>query len=207
MAKPNLTRRQQEIYEYLVENLDSFPHPPTLDELCEALGLSSRGSLHKQLQALIREGLIQPMNNQRRGVRLVERQDMDNMADDNALPLYGRIAAGQPIEAIANPETIQVPPPLRTENPCYVLEVKGDSMIEEGILDGDWVVIEKRDTARNGEIVVALVDGGEATLKRIEQQPGKVILHPANSAMQPMSFLPEQVQVQGVLVGQMRRYH
>ncbi|WP_457677008.1 transcriptional repressor LexA [Thiolapillus sp.] len=207
MAKPNLTRRQQEIYEYLVENLDSFPHPPTLDELCEALGLSSRGSLHKQLQALIREGLIQPMNNQRRGVRLVERQDMDDMADDNALPLYGRIAAGQPIEAIANPETIQVPPPLRTENPCYVLEVKGDSMIEEGILDGDWVVIEKRDTARNGEIVVALVDGGEATLKRIEQQPGKVILHPANSAMQPMSFLPEQVQVQGVLVGQMRRYH
>ena len=207
MAKPNLTRRQQEIYEYLVENLDSFPHPPTLDELCEALGLSSRGSLHKQLQALIREGLIQPMNNQRRGVRLVEQRDMDDMADDNALPLYGRIAAGQPIEAIANPETIQVPPPLRTENPCYVLEVKGDSMIEEGILDGDWVVIEKRDTARNGEIVVALVDGGEATLKRIEQQPGKVILHPANSAMQPMSFLPEQVQVQGVLVGQMRRYH
>ena len=207
MTAPNLTRRQQEIYEYLVENLDSFPHPPTLDELCEALGLSSRGSLHKQLQALIREGLIEPMNNQRRGVRLAARPDEGDTADDNALPLYGRIAAGQPIEAIANPETISVPPPLRTNNPCYVLEVKGDSMIEEGILDGDWVVIEKRDTAHNGEIVVALVDGEEATLKRIEQQPGKVILHPANPDMQPMSFLPEQVRIQGVLVGQMRSYH
>jgi repressor LexA len=207
MTAPNLTRRQQEIYEYLVENLDSFPHPPTLDELCEALGLSSRGSLHKQLQALIREGLIEPMNNQRRGVRLAAQPDEGDTADDNALPLYGRIAAGQPIEAIANPETISVPPPLRTNNPCYVLEVKGDSMIEEGILDGDWVVIEKRDTAHNGEIVVALVDGEEATLKRIEQQPGKVILHPANPDMQPMSFLPEQVRIQGVLVGQMRSYH
>jgi repressor LexA len=207
MSIPNLTRRQQEIHEYLVENLDSFPHPPTLDELCVALGLSSRGSLHKQLQALIKEGLIEPMNNQRRGVRLARQPGEDLITDDNSLPLYGRIAAGQPIEAITGHETISVPPPLRTDNPCYVLEVKGDSMIEEGILDGDWVVIEKRDTARNGEIVVALVDGEEATLKRIEQQQGKVVLHPANASMQPMSFLPEQVQIQGVLVGQMRSYH
>ena len=207
MSAPNLTRRQQEIYEYLVDNLENFPHPPTLDELCEALGLSSRGSLHKQLQALIKEGLLQPMNNQRRGVRLVPQAGEDAVADENNLPLYGRIAAGQPIEAIAGHETISVPPPLRTTQPCYVLEVKGDSMIEEGILDGDWVVIEKRDSARNGEIVVALVDGEEATLKRIEQQKGKVVLHPANASMEPMVYLPEQVQVQGVLVGQMRSYH
>jgi len=207
MNMPSLTRRQQEIYEYLLTHLHEFPHPPTLNELCDALGLSSRGSLHKQLQALIKEGLIEPMNNQRRGVRLVQTATDDIDPDVNELPLYGRIAAGQPIEAVSTPETITVPPPLRTENPCYVLEVKGDSMIEEGILDGDWVVIEQRDNARNGEIVVALVDGEEATLKRIEQQDGKVILHPANSAMQPMSFLPEQVQIQGVLVGQMRSYH
>ncbi|WP_456374989.1 transcriptional repressor LexA [Thiolapillus sp.] len=204
---PNLTRRQQEIYEYLVENLDRFPHPPTLDELCAALGLSSRGSLHKQLQALIQEGLVEPMNNQRRGIRLARHPEENTIADDNRLPLYGRIAAGQPIEAIAGHETISVPPPLCTNKPCYVLEVKGDSMIEEGILDGDWVIIEKRDTARNGEIVVALIDGEEATLKRIEQQQGKVILHPANASMQAMTFLPEQVQIQGVLVGQMRSYH
>ena len=207
MNMPSLTRRQQEIYEYLLTHLHEFPHPPTLNELCKALGLSSRGSLHKQLQALIKEGLIEPMNNQRRGVRLTQPDDDAIDPDLNELPLYGRIAAGQPIEAISTPETITVPPPLRTENPCYVLEVKGDSMIDEGILDGDWVVIEQRDHARNGEIVVALVDGEEATLKRIEQQNGKVILHPANSAMQPMSFLPEQVQIQGVLVGQMRSYH
>ena len=206
-AEYRLTRRQQEIYEYLLDNLHRFHHPPTLDELCTALGLSSRGSLHKQLQALIEAGLIEPMNNKRRGVRLTRPPAEEIPPEENELPLYGRIAAGQPIEAIAGNETITVPPQLRTENPCYVLEVKGDSMIEEGILDGDWVVIEQRDHARNGEIVVALVNDEEATLKRIEQKQGQVILHPANSSMEPMRYLPEQVRIQGVLVGQMRRYH
>jgi repressor LexA len=206
MAPANLTRRQAEIYDYLVEELDKFPHPPSLDELCQALGLKSRGSLHKQLHALIDAGLVEPMNNLRRGIRLMETAS-GTMPDEDELPLFGAIAAGQPIEAIANPETISVPPALRSSNPCYVLTVKGDSMINEGILDGDWVIIEQTDHARNGDIVVALVDGGEATLKRIEQQPGRVILHPANSEMEPMNFLPEQVQIQGILVGQMRSYH
>ena len=204
MVPPTLTRRQQEIYEYLREHLADFAHPPTLDELCDALGLKSRGSLHKQIQALIETGLIEPMNNLRRGIRLAE---PEAVADVDALPLYGYIAAGSPIQAIANPESIDVPPQLRTPNPCYVLEVRGDSMIEEGILDGDWVVIEHRDHARNGEIVVALVDGEEATLKRLEQRSGEVVLHPANSSLSAMHFSPDQVQIQGVLVGQMRRYH
>ena len=206
MVPPTLTRRQQEIYDYLREHLDDFPHPPTLDELCDALGLSSRGSLHKQIQALIEAGLVEPMNNLRRGIRLAE-EEPPMATDDDALPLYGYIAAGRPIEAISNPETIEVPPHLRTPNPCYVLEVRGDSMIEEGILDGDCVVIEHRDQARNGEIVVALVDGEEATLKRLEKKSGEVVLHPANSMLAPMHFSPERVQIQGVLVGQMRRYH
>jgi repressor LexA len=206
MVPPTLTRRQQEIYDYLREHLDDFPHPPTLDELCDALGLKSRGSLHKQIQALIETGLVEPMNNLRRGIRMVE-QSPELAADTDALPLYGYIAAGSPIEAISNPESIDVPAQLRTPNPCYVLEVRGDSMIEEGILDGDWVVIEHRDRARNGEIVVALVDGEEATLKRLEQRPDEVILHPANSSLSAIHFNPEQVQIQGVLVGQMRRYH
>jgi repressor LexA len=206
MVPPTLTRRQQEIYDYLREHLDDFPHPPTLDELCDALGLKSRGSLHKQIQALIETGLVEPMNNLRRGIRLVE-QSPELAADTDALPLYGYIAAGSPIEAISNPESIDVPAQLRTPNPCYVLEVRGDSMIEEGILDGDWVVIEHRERARNGEIVVALVDGEEATLKRLEQRPDEVVLHPANSSLSAMHFSPEQVQIQGVLVGQMRRYH
>lgn len=206
MGPAILTRRQQEIFDYLREHLREFPHPPTLDELCDALGLKSRGSLHKQIQALIEAGLVEPMNNLRRGIRLVD--DEPALGDDReTLPLHGYIAAGQPIEAISNPEMIEVPPQLRTPSPCYVLEVRGDSMIEEGILDGDWVVIEHRDSARNGEIVVALVDGEEATLKRLEQRAGEVILHPANSALSPMHFSPERVRIQGVLVGQMRRYH
>lgn len=198
-----LTRRQQEIYDYLKNNAHRFEHAPTLTELCDALGLSSRGSMHKQIQALIDAGLIEPMNNQRRGIRLAEQPEA---ANDNEIPLMGYIAAGRPIEAMENPENMFVPPDLRTEKPCYVLQVKGESMIDEGILDGDWVVIEQRDTARNGEIVVALVDNSDATLKRIEQKPGEVILHPANESMSPMHFHPDQIKIQGVLVGQMRSY-
>jgi len=199
----HLTRRQQEIYDYLQANLNNFPHPPTLDELCSALGLSSKGSLHKQIQALIDAGLIEPMNNRRRGIRL----SGQNQDEPQGLPFLGYIAAGQPIEAIEQQETIEVPGYLHTSRPCYVLQVKGDSMIEEGILDGDQIIIEQRDHARNGEIVVALVDGSDATLKRIEQKPDRVILHPANASMSPMSYAPGQVQIQGILVGQMRRYH
>ena len=206
MVPPTLTRRQQEIYDYLRQHLDDFPHPPTLDELCDALGLKSRGSLHKQIQALIEAGLIEPMHNLRRGIRLVEDDDLP-ASDADTLPLYGYIAAGRPIEAISNPEQIDVPSQLRTPNPCYVLEVRGDSMIEEGILDGDWVVIEHREQARNGEIVVALVDDEEATLKRLEKSPNEIVLHPANSELSAMHFSPERIKIQGVLVGQMRRYH
>lgn len=200
----SLTRRQQEIYDYLKSHAGQFEHAPTLTELCDALGLSSRGSMHKQVQALIDAGLVEPMNNLRRGIRLVDEEQQ--AANDNELPMMGYIAAGRPIEAVSNPENMLVPPGLRSDRPCYVLQVKGESMIDEGILDGDWVVIEQRDTARNGEIVVALVDGSEATLKRIEQKPGEVILHPANETMTPMHFHPDQVSIQGVLVGQMRSY-
>jgi repressor LexA len=206
MGPPPLTRRQQEIYDFLREHLGEFPHPPTLDELCDALGLSSRGSLHKQIQALIDAGLVEPMNNQRRGIRLVD-GDLPAGDDGDALPLFGYIAAGRPIEAISNPELINVPPQLRTPRPCYVLEVRGDSMIEAGILDGDWVVIEHREQADNGDIVVALVDDGEATLKRLEKRAGNVVLHPANSELDAMTFDAGRVRIQGVLVGQMRRYH
>ena len=205
----SLTRRQQEIYDYLKDNLDQFDQPPTLNELCDALGMSSRGSMHKQIHALVDAGLIEPMNNQRRGIRLTARASAEAANDhDNSyqIPMMGYIAAGRPIEAIENPENLEVPPTLRSDKPCYVLQVKGESMIDEGILDGDWVVIEQKNTARNGEIVVALVENSDATLKRIEQKPGEVILHPANETMQPMHYHPDQVKIQGVLVGQMRSY-
>lgn len=199
----NLTRRQQEIFDFLRDHAAQFPHPPTLSELCDAMGLSSKGSMHKQIQALIDAGLVEPMNNLRRGIRLSETAEAE---DAGRLPLLGYIAAGKPIEAVTQSENVEVPAALRSALPCYVLEVKGDSMVDEGILDGDWVVIERRQQARNGEIVVALVDDSEATLKRIEQKRGEVVLHPANRAHKSQHYHPDRIRIQGVLVGQMRRY-
>jgi repressor LexA len=165
------------------------------------LGLRSRGSLHKHVQALVAAGYVEPMDGRRRGVRLCSQE-----AAEEGIPLLGTIAAGRPIEAVPQPERLQVPPQLRTNKPCYVLRVRGDSMCEAGILDGDYVVIEQRETARNGEIVVVLVRGEEVTLKRILQEPGRVILYPENSNLAALELDPHEVQIQGVLVGQMRSY-
>jgi repressor LexA len=197
-----LTRRQREIFEYLREHASAFARPPTLDELCEALGLRSRGSLHKHVQALVEAGLVEPLAGRRRGLRLTGQA----LEDEDALPLLGYIAAGRPIEAVEVPEWVQVPSWLRSNGRCYVLQVRGDSMIDEGILDGDWVIIEQRDCARNGQIVVALIDDQEATLKRIEQHQDRIVLHPANARMEPMIYEPGRIRIQGILVGQMRRY-
>lgn len=196
-----LTRRQEDILDTLRHLAARQQTAPTLDELCALLGLRSRGSLHKHIQALIEAGAIEPMAGRRRGIRLAEQAE-----EGGGLPLLGKIAAGRPIEAISAPEHIEVPARLRTNRPCYVLQVAGDSMREIGILDGDYVVIEQRETARDGEIVVALIDGEEATLKRILQQPGRVLLYPENSAMEAMEYHPDRVTIQGVLVGQMRAY-
>ena len=141
------------------------------------------------------------MDGQHCSIRLVQQAPADE-----GLPLLETIAAGRPIEAAPQPEHIQVPPQLRTDRPCYVLRVRGDSMCEVGILDGDYVVIEQRETARDGEIVVALVQGEEVTLKRILQQPGRTLPDPENSAMEALELDPDAVQIQGMLVGQMRSY-
>lgn len=195
-----LTRRQQAIYQYLRDR-DS-ERPPTLGEICEDLGLRSRGSLHKHIQALVRAGLVEPMEGKHRGVCLTPIQERE----DHGLPFLGKIAAGSPFEPFEIPDTLEVPEFLSGKGNCYVLQVKGDSMIDEGILDGDLVVIEQTDHAPNNTIIVALVDGHETTLKRVEQRPGKLILYPANSNLEPMVYSPDQVQIQGVLVGQMRSY-
>lgn len=197
-----LTRRQQAILDHLRESRSHQTHPPTLDELCRALGLRSRGSMHKQVQALVDAGYVEPLSGKQRGVRLRQ----SGGTDSEPLPLLGHIAAGRPIEALENPQPLEVPPQLRGKGRCYVLQVRGDSMIDEGILDGDWVIIEQRDHARDGEIVVALIDDEEATLKRIEQTPTACILHPANPDLRPMGYAPHRVQIQGIVVGQMRAY-
>jgi len=204
----DLTRKQQEIFDFLLQNQDQFSHPPTLEELCAAMGLKSRGSLHSQIKALIDANLIEASERKQRGIRLTQyaKSLVNKTNESNILPFVGYIAAGRPVEAIENIAYMTVPDELKTDSPCYVLKVKGESMVEEGIFDGDWVIIEQRSHARNGEIVVALVDKTEATLKFIEQYPHETLLIPANSTMKTMRYRPEQVEIQGVLVGQMRSY-
>ncbi len=204
----NLTRKQKEILDFLLKSQDTFQHPPTLDELCAAMGLKSRGSMHHQIKALIDAQLIEAPERKQRGIRLTNQAKSLAATPENTgtLPFVGIIAAGRPIEAIENVSYMAIPEQIKTHNPCYVLKVKGDSMCEEGIFDGDWVIIEQRSHARNGEIVVALVDKAEATLKFIEQYPHETLLIPANSKMEAMRYKPHQVEIQGVLVGQMRSY-
>ncbi len=207
----NLTRKQQELLDFLVTNHNQFSQPPTLDELCFAMGLKSRGSLHKHIRGLINAGLVEAPNRKQRGVRLTEqslaiKSADNNEVDDHLTPFVGAIAAGRPIEALINISYMSIPDEIKTDNSCYILQVKGDSMIDDGIFDGDWVIIEQRSYARNGEIVVALIDKADATLKYIEQYPHETVLIPANKNMSPMHFQPQQVEIQGVLVGQMRSY-
>ena len=206
--KLTLTRKQQEIFDFLVQNQHSFRHPPTLEELCSSLGVSSRGSLHAHIKALIDANLIESPERKQRGIRLTDyaKQIIGGSDNEGSLPFVGSIAAGRPIEAVETISYMAIPDQLRTQKPCYVLKIKGDSMIEEGIFDGDWVVIEQRSYARNGEIVVALINKSEATLKFIEQYPHETLLIPANAKMEAMRYKPEQVEIQGVLVGQMRSY-
>jgi repressor LexA len=197
-----LTRRQQALYDYLCEHQAQFDQPLSLDKLCEALELRSRDSLHKHIKALINAGLVEPMNHKQRGVRI--KQPLEQA--ESGLPFLGYISAGQPIEAIETQEYIEVPPHLYTARTCFVLQVRGDSMSEEGILNGDWVIVEQRDWARNGEIVVALIDGREATLKRFSSNATEIILAAANSAIEPMRYVPDRIMIQGVVVAQMRAY-
>lgn len=201
----NLTRKQQEIFDYLLQHQHQ---QLTLEALCAAIGLKSRGSLHSQIKALIDAELVEAPERKQRGIRLTDygRSFVKPANDEHTLPYVGVIAAGRPIEAIENISYMTIPEQIKTDNSCYVLRVKGESMIEEGIFDGDWVIIEQRSHARNGEIVVALVDKAEATLKFIEQYPHETLLIPANSQMQAMRYKPDQVEIQGVLVGQMRSY-
>ncbi|WP_019611684.1 transcriptional repressor LexA [Thioalkalivibrio sp. AKL7] len=210
-----LTPHQRRVLEAL-QRFAAEGHAPSLDELAETLGLSSRGSLHKHIRALEAAGYVKPARGRHRGIRLADGLEGSFPPEDEAaatgswgpdtLPLLGRIAAGQPIEALAHPEPVEVPQALRGQGECYVLEVKGDSMQDAGILDGDWVVIESRSHASNGDVVVALINGEEATLKRIEQTPDGVLLHAENPAYNPLTVDAEALEIQGVLVGQMRRY-
>lgn len=199
-----LTQRQRAVYEALVDLDEAGEAPPSLDHLCKILGLSSRGSLHKHVQALVDAGLVLPMDGKHRGVALA--QSSQSAETLESTPLLGRIAAGTPFEAISQAQTTQLPSYLHAGPNSYVLEVDGDSMCDEGILDGDWVVVAGDQRGRHGDIVVALVDGSDVTLKRLAYVHDMVQLIPANPDFDTLILAPERVEIQGVVVGQMRRY-
>ncbi len=200
------TDRSREVYDFLGAYMARHGHAPKLREIADHLGIRSRGVVHRYLSALRDEGLIAVEPFVARGARLPRRKAREATERTTTLPLLGRIAAGQPIEAIPGEDEIDLSEFFVNRN-RFVLRVQGDSMIEAGILDGDMVVVEKRDTADNGEIVVALIDGIEATLKRLQKnRDGSVTLKPANARLSPLRLSAARVRIQGVVVGQFRSY-
>ena len=200
-----LTKRQREILDYLSEFIQQHGYAPSLEEIGRRFNLSSLATVHKHLTNLQEKGFIRRAWNRSRSVELVPTRAGGRAVE---LPLLGFVAAGVPIEAVdpANSETIAVPEALIGKGDSYVLRVKGDSMIDEQIRDGDFVIVENRKSVDNGEMVIALLGGVDVTLKKFYRENGKVRLQPANPAMQPIMVGPNDVEVQGVVVGVMRKY-
>ncbi len=228
-----LTRKQHELIRFIQVRLEETGVSPSFEEMKEALDLKSKSGVHRLISALEERGFIRRLPNRARALEVIRQpEDVSNKApvmaaNSNAgaavirpperrpapandvieIPLHGRIAAGMPIEALETGAMLPVPAALLGAGEHYALEVSGDSMIEAGILDGDYALIRRTDTARDGEIVVALVRGEEATLKYLRRQDGRVRLDPANSAYEPQIYDPREVVVQGKLAGLLRRYH
>jgi repressor LexA len=198
-----LTRRQREIYEYLTKHIEAFGYAPSLEEICSHFGLSSPATAHKHVSRLVEKGLIRREWNRGRAIEIVPLRVEPHGVE---LPLLGIVAAGKPIEAVETRETISVPADLVRGERNYVLRVRGDSMIDEGIRDGDFVIAEERSTAENGETVIALLGGAEATVKKFFRDNGKVRLVPANSTMEPLVVAEGDLRIQGVVIGLIRKY-
>lgn len=203
---PIIYRRQQEILEFLSQYIQKNGYGPTLRMIADALGLSSLATVHEHLTAMEEKGLIKRKPGKNRTIEIVKKgQDILSPRAIEA-PILGFIAAGQPIEPYTDPHAaMQIPPSFVTgKKRVYVLQVRGDSMIEEQIRDGDYVVVEYTETARDGEIVVALLENGMATLKRYFREATRIRLEPANSTMTPI--FAKNVSIQGRMVGLIRRY-
>ena len=198
-----LTRRQREIYDFVTGFVEEKGYSPSLEEIGAAFGLSSVATVHKHVHHLVEKGLLRKGWNRSRSLEPVHQQGRPAVA----LRLAGVVAAGAPIEAIEDQESISVPAELvpgRGES--FVLRVRGDSMIEEQIRDGDYVVVESRPEARDGETVVALLRGEEATLKKLYRRGSRVRLVPANASLAPIEVPARDVQIRGVVCGLLRRY-
>jgi repressor LexA len=198
-----LTKRQREILDYLQEFIQQHGYAPSLEEVGRQFGLSSLATVHKHLTNLQEKGFIRRSWNRSRSVELLPAR-MGQRAVE--LPMLGYVAAGAPIEAVVGSETIAVPEDLVGKRDTYVLRVRGDSMIDEHIRDGDFVIVEDRRTAENGEMVIALIGGAEVTLKKFYREGARVRLQPANPVMRPLYVDPAHLQLQGVVIGVMRKY-
>ncbi len=196
-----LTKRQQEILAYLKRHITAFGYAPSFEEISRHFHLSSLATVHKHLSNLEKKGMIRREWNRSRSVEIVEEG-----AEGCEVPLLGRIAAGRPIEAIEDVGAISIPSDMLGRNRTYILQVSGDSMIDDGIRDGDYVIVEERREARNGEMVVALLDGEDVTLKKYYREGQKIRLEPANPLMQPIRVDEEKVTIQGIVIGLLRKY-
>ncbi len=229
-----LTRKQQELLFYIHDRLSASGVSPSFEEMKDALDLKSKSGVHRLISALEERGFIKRLANRARALEVIKMPDRSGETRDVSttnvinlapthrpkrgtyvpypandvleIPLHGRIAAGMPIEALEGQSSLAVPAALLGSGEHYALEVSGDSMVEAGILDGDYALVRKAQTARNGEIVVALVDDSEATLKYFRSEGAMVRLDPANRAYEPQRYAPNQVRIQGTLAGLLRRY-
>lgn len=221
-----LTKKQRDLLLYIHNHMTGDDIAPSFEEMKEALGLKSKSGIHRLITALEERGYIERLPHRARALRIIRLPDGVNVkqtqtrarpaatipantnTDLTTVPLYGKIAAGTPIEAIRNEiDTLPVLPHMIGSGEHYALNVDGDSMINAGIHDGDIVIIQRCNTANNGEIVVALVDGEEVTLKRLRRAGGHIVLEPENDAYVPQVLDPERVTIQGRLVSLMRTYH
>lgn len=197
------------MYDFISEFVQKNGYSPSFEEIGEGMELSSLATVHKHITNLEKKGLLTRDYNRSRSIDLLPPKGKlkQSMAVNTTmvLPLLGRIAAGQPIEAVENQQTISLADFVRSKE-VYVLEVRGESMQDEHILDGDYVLVEKAKTAHNGDIVVALVDGTDATLKRFYREGDKVRLQPSNATMQPIIVAAVAVQIQGRVIGVLRKY-
>ena len=200
-----VTAKQRRVFEFIRRYIESNHEPPTIAEIGRQFQMSSSASVHAILIALERDGLIKRIPNVSRGIQIVEQETPAEESND--IPLLGTVAAGQPIEAILSHDTVSVPKDMQGRGRTFALRVRGDSMIEENIQDGDIIVVASQKTADNGQVVVALIDGNYATVKKFYREPDFIRLEPANPQFKPLFIkTPERIQIQGVVRGLIRHY-
>jgi repressor LexA len=199
-----LTKRQRQILDYIESFIENYGYSPSFEEIASNFGYSSLATVHEHLANLEIKGLIRKNYNRSRSLEVV-RSEQSPVAVE--LPLLGSVAAGLPIEAIEQQETIAVPHDLLRNGKNYVLRVRGDSMVDEQIRDGDYIIVNSRQTAENGEMVVALVHGDSATVKKFfREKDGRIRLQPANPTMLPFYYDEDEVDIQGIVVAVIRKY-